>query len=439
MTAPVLNRSLSNRRSIRRNLLGGMTVVALLLGGMGVWAGTVDISGAIISHGWVVVENSEKKVQHPTGGVVGKIFVSDGDRVRAGDVLVQLSDTIPRATLAYVTKNLDELYARKSRLEAERDGSGRMTLAPILATRMGDPEIANTVASEQRLFELRRTEVFGNKARLRERIEQLGKQIEGDLAQESAKSKEIELINDELVDIRSLVEKKLTLKSKLTEYEREATRIEGERSQLVSNMAQAKGAIAEVELQILQLDKEFSSETGSELRDVDAKIAEFEERKVSAEDQLSRIDIRAPSSGVVHQSSVHTVGGVINAGEPIMLIVPDTDTLTVEVKAAPQDIDQISVGQRALLRFTAFNVRTTPEMEGTVSMIAADVTRDQHTNEVYYAVRITPDPKDSKKLGPVSIIPGMPVEAFIRTGDRKVLSYLMKPLTDQMMRAFRDQ
>lgn len=439
MTAAILNRSHSNRRSIRRNLLGGMTVVALLVGGVGVWAGTADISGAIISHGAVVVENSEKKVQHPTGGVVGKIFVRDGDRVQAGDVLVQLSDTIPRASLAYVTKNLDELYARKSRLEAERDGSERMTLAPMLVARMNDPEIAATVASEQRLFELRRTEVSGNKARLRERIEQLGKQIEGYSAQESAKAREIELINDELVDIRSLVEMRLTLKSKLTEYEREATRIEGERAQLVSSMAQAKGAIAEVELQILQLDKEFSSETGSELRDVEAKIAEFEERKVTAEDQLSRIDIRAPASGKVYQSTIHTVGGVIGAGEPIMLIMPDTDTLTVEVKAAPQDIDQLLIGQRARLRFTAFNVRTTPETEGVVSMVAADVTRDQHTNEVYYAVRITPDPKDLKKLGQLSLIPGMPVEAFIRTGDRKVISYLMKPLTDQMMRAFRDQ
>ncbi|TGP22992.1 MULTISPECIES: HlyD family type I secretion periplasmic adaptor subunit [unclassified Mesorhizobium] len=439
MTAALSNRSLSNRRSIRRNLLGGMTIVALLVGGMGVWAGTVDISGAVISRGAVVVDSSEKKVQHPTGGVVGKIFVRDGDRVRAGDILVQLSDTVPRASLAYVTKNLDELYARKSRLEAERDGSDRMTLAPVLAAGMNDPEIAATVASEQRLFELRRTEVSGNKARLRERIEQLGKQIEGYSAQESAKTKEIELINDELADIRSLVEMRLTLKSKLTEYEREATRIAGERAQLLSSMAQAKGAIAEIEIQILQLDKEFASETGSELREVEAKIAEFEEKKVTAEDQLSHIDIRAPASGTVHQSSIHTVGGVIGAGEPIMLIVPDTDALAVEVKAAPQDIDQLLIGQRALLRFTAFNVRTTPETEGVVSMIAADVTRDQHTNEIYYAVRITPDPKDFKRLGPVSLIPGMPVEAFIRTGDRKVLSYLMKPLTDQMMRAFRDQ
>ncbi|MDX8455561.1 HlyD family type I secretion periplasmic adaptor subunit [Mesorhizobium sp. VK9D] len=434
-----MKRSSSNRRSIRRNLLGGVTVVALLVGGAGVWAGTVDISGAVISHGAVVVETSEKKVQHPTGGVVGKIFVRDGDHVQAGDILVELSDTISRASLAYVTKNLDELYARRSRLEAERDGSEQMVSPPELTARINDPEIAATLASEQRLFDLRRVEVSGNKARLRERIEQLGNQIEGYSAQESSKAKEIALINDELVDIRSLVEMKLTIKSKLTEYEREATRIEGERAQLVSSMAQAKGAIAEVELQVLQLDKEFASETGSELRDVEAKIAEFEERKVAAEDQLTHIDIRAPASGTVHQSTIHTVGGVVGAGEPIMLIVPDTDRLAIEVKAAPQDIDQLLIGQHALLRFTAFNVRTTPETEGVVSMISADVTRDQRTNEVYYVVRITPDPQDLKKLGALSLVPGMPVEAFIRTGDRRVISYLMKPLTDQMMRAFRDQ
>ncbi|CDX13995.1 Type I secretion system membrane fusion protein PrsE [Mesorhizobium sp. ORS 3324] len=437
--AAILKRPTANRRSIRRNLLAGVTVVALLVGGAGVWAGTVDISGAVISHGAVVVETSEKKVQHPTGGVVGKIFVRDGDHVLAGDMLVELSDTIARATLAFVTKNLDELYARKSRLEAERDGSQRMELAPELAARMGDPEIAATIAGEQHLFDLRRVEVSGNKARLRERIEQLGKQIEGYSAQAEAKTKEIALINDELVDIRSLVEMKLTVRSKLTEYEREATRIEGERAQLLSSMAQAKGAIAEVELQILQLDKEFASETGSELRDVEAKIAEFEEKKVAAEDQLARIDIRAPVSGTIHQSTIHTVGGVVGAGEPIMLIVPDTDRLTVEVKAAPQDIDQLLIGQHALLRFTAFNVRTTPETEGVVSMISADVTRDQRTNEVYYTVRITPDPQGLKKLGALQLVPGMPVEAFIRTTDRKVITYLMKPLTDQMMRAFRDQ
>jgi HlyD family secretion protein len=429
----------SHRRSIRRNLLGGGTVIALLFGVVGGWAGTVEISGAIVAHGAVVVDTHEKKVQHSTGGIVSTILVRDGAHVEAGDLLVQLSDVFPRANLAFVTKSLDELYARKSRLEAERDGIEQMTLASTLVNRMTDPAVAVLVTSERRLFELRRIAQSGNKARLRERMEQLQKQIEGYSAQEVSKGKEIELINSELDGIRSLVVRKLTPLSKLTSYERDATRIEGERAQLIASIAQARGAIAEVELQILQLDKEFSSETGSELREVDAKIAEFEERKVTAEDQLSRMNIRAPSSGTVQQSTVHTVGGVISAGEPIMLIVPDNDILSVEVKVAPQDIDQLLVGQSTLLRFTAFNQRSTPEVSGAVSMIAADVTRDQRTNESYYVARITPNLENPERVGPVTLVPGMPVEVFIKVGERKVISYLMKPLTDQMMRAFRDQ
>lgn len=414
-------------------------MIALLFGVVGGWAGTVEISGAIVAHGAVVVDTHEKKVQHSTGGIVSAILVRDGAHVEAGDLLVQLSDVIPRANLAFVTKSLDELYARKSRLEAERDGIEQMTLAPTLVNRMTDPAVAVLVTSERRLFELRRIAQSGNKARLRERMEQLQKQIEGYSAQEVSKGKEIALINSELDGIRSLVARKLTSLSKLTGYERDATRIVGERAQLIASIAQARGAIAEVELQILQLDKEFSSETGSELREVDAKIAEFEERKVTAEDQLSRMNIRAPSSGTVQQSTVHTVGGVIGAGEPIMLIVPDNDILSVEVKVAPQDIDQLLVGQSTLLRFTAFNQHSTPEVSGAVSMIAADVTRDQRTDESYYVARITPNLENPERLGTVTVVPGMPVEVFIRVGERKVISYLMKPLTDQMMRAFRDQ
>jgi HlyD family secretion protein len=387
----------------------------------------------------VVVDTNEKKVQHPTGGIVSRIFVRDGAHVEAGDLLVQLSDIIPRANLGFVTKSLDELYARKSRLEAERDGAEEMTLGPMLLERMTDPAVAALVSSERRLFELRRIARLGNKARLRERRAQLAKQIEGHSAQEVAKGREIELINNELEGIRDLVERKLTPLSRLTAYERDATRIDGERAQLIASIAQARGAIAEVELQILQLDKEFSSETGSELREVDAKIAEFEERRVAAEDQLLRIDIRAPTSGTVNQSTIHTVGGVISAGEPIMRIIPDDDILTVEVKVPPQDIDQLSIGQGALLRFSAFNQRITPEGPGVVSMVAADVTRDQRTNEAYYVARITPNFEKPDRLGPMALVPGMPVEVFIEIGERKVISYLMKPLTDQMMRAFRDQ
>ncbi|MCK3779476.1 HlyD family type I secretion periplasmic adaptor subunit [Ensifer sesbaniae] len=429
----------SHRRSIRRNLLGGVTVIALLFGVVGGFAATMEISGAIIAHGVVVVASNGKKVQHPTGGIVSKILVRDGTHVEAGDLLVQLSDVVPRANLAFVTKSLDELYARKSRLEAERDGGEQLTIAPTLVARMSEPEVATLVTSERRLFEIRRIERSGNKARLRERIEQLQKQIEGYLAQGKAKSKEIELIREELEGIRDLVAMKLTPLSKLTAYERDATRIEGERAQLIASTAQARGAIAEVQLQILQLDKEFSSSTGSELRDVDAKIAEFEERQVTAADQLLRIEIRAPVSGSVYQSTVHTIGGVIGAGEPIMMIIPDQDALAIEAKVAPQDIDQVLVGQSAQLRFTAFNQRITPEFQGVVSMVAADVTHDQRTNESYYVARIALKPDGSEHMGSLALLPGMPAEVFITIGDRTMLSYLMKPLSDQMMRAFRDQ
>lgn len=439
ITDSQMNATHSHRRSIRRNLLGGVTIIALLFGVVGGFAATIEISGAIIAHGVVVVASNGKKVQHPTGGIVSRILVRDGAHVEADDLLVQLSDVVPRANLAFVTRSLDELYARKSRLEAERDGDQQLTIAPTLTARMSQPEVAALVESERRLFEIRRLERSGNKARLRERIEQLQKQIEGYLAQGRAKKKEIELIREELQGIRDLVERKLTPLSKLTAYERDATRIEGERAQLIASTAQARGAIAEVLLQILQLDKEFSSSTGSELRDVDAKIAEFEESQVTATDQLLRVDIRAPASGTVHQSTVHTIGGVIGAGEPIMMIIPDHDVLAVEAKVAPQDIDQIQVGQSALLRFTAFNQRITPEFQGVVSLISADVTHDQRTNESYYVARITPTLDSPAHASPLALVPGMPAEVFITIGDRTVMSYLMKPLSDQMMRAFRDE
>ncbi|WP_308219976.1 HlyD family type I secretion periplasmic adaptor subunit [Nitratireductor sp. ZSWI3] len=428
----------SHRQSIRRNLVGGAAVVAVLVGIIGVWAGTADIAGAVIARGIVIVGSSEKTVQHPSGGVVGKILVRDGDRVEAGDLLVRLADTIPRANLNLVARTLDELYARKSRLEVERDGAAHLEPVPALAKRMNDPEVAAMFDVERRLFHLRRIALQGNKARLRERRDQIEKQIEGFSAQAKAKARETELIKEEIKGIRQLWEKKLVSLSRLTAYEREATRIEGERAQLISSIAQARGAIAEVELQILQLDKEFSSQTGSELREVDARIAEFEERKVAAEDQVTRIDIRAPAAGIVHRTTVHTEGGVIAAGEQIMLIVPDDDDLVVEAMIPPQDIDRLEIGQRVLLRFTAFNLHSTPEIGGVVSMISADVTRDDRTGAAYYVVRVTPDSTALEGSGRIALLPGMPVETFIKTGERKVISYLMKPLTDQAKRAFRD-
>jgi HlyD family secretion protein len=293
--------------------------------------------------------------------------------------------------------------------------------------------------AEQKLFELRRQSREGKKAQLNERISQLKEEIQGDIGQTAAKEREIQLINKELQGVRELQEENLVPLSRLTALERDAARIEGERSQLTAATAQAKGKITETELQIIQVDQDLRSEVGKDLGETRAKVSEFVEREVATADQLRRLDIRAPQNGIVQQLAVHTVGGVIAAGDTIMLIVPDEDTLTVEVKIAPQDIDQLYVGQVATLRFTVFNARTTPEIEGKVSLISADITQDQRTGISYYLGRITPNATEIARLGDVKLIPGMPVTAFIKTSERTMLSYLTKPLRDQAERAFKEK
>jgi HlyD family secretion protein len=386
-----------------------------------------------------VVDTNVKKVQHPTGGIVGELRVRDGDRVHAGDIVVRLDETVTRANLAIVTKGLDELMARKARLESERDGWETIVFPAQLVAGASDPDRAAAMDSERKLFNLRKTARSGQKAQLSERVAQLGEEITGLAAQQNSKTKEIALLERELAGVRDLWKQNLVQLSRLTALEREAARLDGERGQLIASAAQAKGKIAETALQILQIDQDLASEVAKELREVDGKIGEFVERKVTAEDQLKRIDIRAPQDGSVFQLAVHTVGGVITAGDPIMLIVPEADNLSVEVKVNPQDIDQLQLNQKAILRFSAFNARTTPEIEGTVTRISADTSTDQRTGVSYYTIRIAMPAEQIERLGNVKLLPGMPVEAFVQTGDRTMWSYLMKPLHDQVMRAFREK
>jgi len=429
-----------SQRSIRRNLWAGIGVAVFLVGSVGGWAGSTDIAGAVIAPGALVVDSNVRKVQHPTGGVIGEIFVRDGDRVKASDIVVRLDATTTVANLAMVIKGLAELRGRKARLEAERDDREEVEFPVELTERAGDPDVSRIMAGERKLFDLRRAARTGQKSLLRQRIAQLDREVEGLDAQAKAKAREIVLVEKELTGARGLWDKNLYPITKLTNLEREATRLDGERAQLIAVSAQAKGKIAEIELQIVQVDRDLASEVARELRDGDAKIAELLERKVVAEDQLKRIDIRAPIDGVVHQSTAHTVGGVVTAsGEPLMLIVPESDRLIVEAKVAPQDIDQIHVGQSAVLRFLAFNQQITPEIGGTVSRISADAVSDQRTGGSYYTIRISLASGEIPRLGEFKLVPGMPVEAFVRTGDRKVISYLLKPLTDQFARAFRER
>lgn len=427
------------RRSIRRNVLAGMTVFVILAAGVGGWAGTTELSGALIASGQVEVDSNVKKMQHPTGGVVGELRVREGHRVRAGDIVLRLDQTVTRANLAIITKGLDELWARKARLAAERDSADAVVFPPQLEDRKTEPAVAEIITNEARLFALRRTSRTGQKAQLRQQITQLDEEIVGMTAQQRAKKREVELIARELEGVRELYKNNLVQINRLTQLERESTRVDGEQAQLIAAVAQARGKIAEIELKIIQIDQDLSSEVAKEMRDVDAKIGEFVERKIAAEDQLQRVDVRAPQDGTVFQLAVHTVGGVVAPGETIMLIVPDADSLTVEAKVRPQDIDQVQLEQKALLRFPAFNRATTPQIEGKVSQIAADVSSDQRTGLSYYLVRISIAPEQLAQLGERKLIPGMPVECFIQTGDRTVISYLLKPLHDQLMRTFREK
>jgi len=429
----------ATRRSMRRHLVTAIVVVLVLVVGVGGWAATAVISGAVVASGSLVVDTNVKKVQHPTGGIVGELRVRDGDRVHAGDVVVRLDETVTRANLAIVTKGLGEMMARKARLESERDGLDTITFPAQLVADAGDPDRAAAMDSERKLFNLRKTARSGQKAQLRERIAQLGEEITGLTAQQNSKAKEIALIERELAGVRELWKQNLVQLTRLTALEREATRLDGERGQLIAAAAQAKGKIAETALQILQIDQDIASDVAKELREVDGKIGEFVERKVAAEDQLKRTDIRAPQDGTVFQLAVHTVGGVITAGDPIMLIVPEADNLSVEVKVNPQDIDQLQLNQKATLRFSAFNIRTTPEIEGVVTRISADTSTDQRTGQSYYTVRIAMAAEQTERLGEVKLLPGMPVEAFMQTRDRTMLSYLIKPLHDQFLRAFREK
>lgn len=420
-------------------MVSGLAVVFLLVGGFGVWAARTEIAGAVIASGVVVVETNVKKVQHPTGGVVGEIRVKNGDKVKAGDLVMRLDETITRANLQMVAKQLDELIAREARLKTERDGHPEVQFPQTLTGRGDEPPIAEMIAAERSLFQSRRESRDGQKSQLRERIAQLNEEFAGVTGQITAKAREIELIGEELKSLEHLEAQQLVTSSKMVSLRREAARLEGERGQLRASAAQAKGKIAEIELQILRIDQDFRTELLQELTETQSKEAGLVERRVAAEDQLKRVDIRAPQAGLVHQLSVHTVGGVVNAGEPIMLVVPEGEKLVIDAKIAPHDIDQVLQSRQAMIRFAAFNQRTTPEVNGVVRTVSADLTQDPRSGESYFTVRIEIPDTELARLPDGRLVPGMPAEVHIRTQDRTALSYLVKPLQDQIAKAFRER
>ena len=426
-----------NDRSIRRHLLVVGASFVFLVGGAASLGAAVDMSGAVIASGHLVVDSELKKVQHPTGGVVAEVLVENGARVSAGDVVVRLDPTIPQATLNEVSKELWELTARRARLEAERDASAAVVFPPDLLAATGDPGIEHMTTGEQRLFGFRMEAQSGQKAQLRERTAQLRLEIGGLEQQIAAKTAEIVLVTKELVGVTDLWEQKLTPLTRLLSLQREAARLRGEAGQLTARLAETHGKVSETDLQVIQLDLAMRSDAGKELAEIRAKMSSLAEKKVAALDQLQRVQIRAPQAGIVHQLSIHTRGGVIAAGEQLMMIVPDMDALAVEVRILPRDIDQVVLDQVAQLRFSNMNQHTTPEIEGRVSRVAADTADDDRTEQPYYLVRIKI--ADTARLGGMELVPGMPVDTFIKTGSRSMASYLFKPIADQVKTAFRER
>ena len=426
-------------RSTSRNIAAGAAILAVLCATAVIWGVLVPLSGAVIASGFVVVEGNLRRVQHPTGGIVGAVFVQEGTHVQSGELLVRLDETATRANLAVIVNELTALRVRLARLLADRIGAETIEFPPDIVERAAaDAEVRKAVDNEQNLFDSEVRNRKGLREQLRERIVQTREEIVGLEAQREALTAQVGLANEEKRDVDTLYNKQLVQRTRVTQLEREIIRINGSVGDMTARIAQSRGRISEVELQILQIDKERAADVAKTIRETETRIGELNERKLAAEDQLRRIDIRSPGTGFVHQLTIHTVGGVIAAGETIMQIVPENETLVVEVRINPSDIEQVRVGQAARVKFTGFNPRTTPELDGAVSRVSADLTRDEKTNIAFYTAAIKVPDSELARLGQLTLQPGMPAEVFLRTHDRTLGDFLLQPLLERMDRAMRE-
>jgi HlyD family secretion protein len=425
--------------SIRRYVLIGLTTCILLVFGVGGWAATAKLASAVIATGTVVVASNVKQVQHPDGGIVGEIGVDDGDRVEEGDLLIRLDETLVAANRALLDGQIIALEARLARLAAEREDAETITVPPELADRLGEPLVRQAMESERKVFNARKDTISGQADRLRERVKQLDQQISGLESQKAAKEQEIALIDDELSILQDLFDRGRTTRDKIVNLRRNRMRLEGERGDLASRIAIARGRINETELEVLQLETDRREKTFADITEIEPELANLKERRAAADFQLRRMDIRAPESGTVFELQVHTVGGVVQPAETIMQIVPEADALVIEARVAPTDIDQVAIGQETVIVLSAFDYKTTPQLHGTVTFVSAEASLDEPTGLTFYRVRVTLNDGELDRIPEdLVLMPGMPAEVYISTGGQTVVSYLMRPLTEQIRRAWRE-
>jgi len=429
--------SATTLRSLRFYQFLGLAGLLVVFGSIGAWAAMSSIHGAVVASGTVVVEGHSKRIQNRDGGIVAEIRVEDGDYVEAGDLLIRLDETETRAQLAIIDAVLDEFEAKRARLAAERDGEKVRFPATLLARR-DEPNVAELLVGQERFFASRKAVLDGRKDQLNQRIDQLKQEISGITAQATSTGEQSRLIGGELDSLRPLLDDGFVSVTRIRSLEREQARLLGDAGQREAEIARAQARIGETRLEIIQLADDARSATLEELGEAESRIAELRERQLEAQTKLTRTHLRAPLAGLVHQLAMHTIGGVIGAGDTIMQIVPQADELVVEARVRAQDIDEIVEGQGAIVRFTAFNQRNTMQAMAEVMHVSADTSQEMRDAPPTFAVRLRLSADELDKLGDLTLKPGMPAEVFIQTRTRTPLSYLLQPLSDQIARSFRE-
>ena len=421
-------------------VLFGFLGVVLLFGGFGTWAMTSQIAGAIVASGRIEVDRNRQVVQHETGGVVSEILVDEGDTVAAGDLLIRLDPEQLSSQLAIVEGQLYELMARRGRLEAQRDEAAEIVYEPeLVEVGKSNPDLQELMDGQTNLFDARLDSVKQEIEQLGKRNSQIASQIRGIQAQEESLARQLELIDEELNNQQSLLDRGLAQASTVLNLQREQARLRGQIGELAASRAQAEERRTEIDIEILKLGTAGREEAIGSLRDLRYRELELIEQRRALSGEIERLDIRAPVSGIVYSMQVQTPRSVIRSAEPLLYLVPQDRPLVIVARVMPTNIDQVSVGQLVNLRMSALDQRTTPELTGQVLQVSADSIEDDTTGQPYYRTEISLEPGEMEKLPEGTILlPGMPVEAFIRTGDRTPMAYLIKPMADYFVRAFRE-
>lgn len=428
------------RYSVRGFTTLGLLALAILVGGFGTWAAITNISGAIIAPGQIVVDRNRQVVQHPDGGVVSEILIDEGDTVVADQVLLRLDPTLLQSRLSIVESQYFEIIARRARLQAERDGLEQISFPEELLTEAEtSAEVAEQIEGQRSLFVARKASDARELEQLQKRADQIADQIVGIEAQQDALNEQLELIESELVDQQSLLDKGLAQASRVLALKREKSNLMGTVGELTAQKAQSEGRITELDLEAIKLETQRREEAISEIRDLQVNEREMAEERRALREQLDRLDIRAPVSGVIYGLTVFTPRSVIRAADPVLFLVPQDRPLIIEARVDPIHIDQIRLGQEVLLRFSALDQRSTPELVGQVTQVSADAFQDDNTGLSFYMAEVTLSEGEIDRLPEgVTLIPGMPVESFLRTEDRTPLAYFVKPLSDYFAKAFRE-